>query len=195
MLSSAAALGEKYRWDAPHSKKVAQLATRIFDDLKAEHGLGDRERLLLEVAALLHDIGNYVNLRGHHKHTWYLLSVSDIFGLSQDDMALVANVARYHRRAMPQRSHLPYMALDPDTRVLVNKLAAILRVANALDADHLQKVKDVRVVSEEGDWVLDVDGAGDLTMERLASLARGDFLTEVFGRKLAFREARARTAT
>jgi exopolyphosphatase/guanosine-5'-triphosphate,3'-diphosphate pyrophosphatase len=192
VLSSAVALAEKYRWDAAHSKKVAQLANRIFDELKAEHGLGDRERLLLEVASLLHDIGNYVNLRGHHKHTWYLLSVSDIFGLSQDDMALVANVARYHRRALPQKSHLPYMALDREARVVVNKLSAILRLANALDADHLQKVKDVRVLSEEGDWVLEVDGAGDLTMERLASLARGDFLVEVFGRKLGFRESRPR---
>ena len=118
--------------------------------------------------------------------------MSDIFGLSQDDMALVANVARYHRRALPQKSHLPYMALDRDARVVVNKLSAILRLANALDADHLQKVRDVRIVSEEGDWVVEVDGAGDLTMERLASLARGDFLTEVFGRKLGFRESRAR---
>ena len=94
-----------------------ELAVRLFDELRAEHGLSDRHRLLLEVAALLHDIGNYVNLRGHHKHTQYLLSVSEIFGLSQDDMAVVANVARYHRRACPQKSHLPYMALDRETRV------------------------------------------------------------------------------
>ena len=67
-------------------------------------------------------------------------------------------------------------------------LAAILRLANALDADHLQKIKDVRLVFEEGTWVVEAEGAGDLTMERLASLARSDFLTEVFGRRIAFRE-------
>jgi exopolyphosphatase / guanosine-5'-triphosphate,3'-diphosphate pyrophosphatase len=193
VLSSAAALGEKYRWDAAHSRHVATLSLRLFDQLRAEHGLGERERLLLEVAALLHDIGNYVNLRGHHKHTQYLLSVSDIFGLSQDDMAIVSNVARYHRRALPQKSHLPYMAIDREARVLVNKLSAILRLANALDADHLQKVKEVRVVAEDDGWVIDVEGAGDLTMERLASLARADLLTEVFGRKVAFRETRPRS--
>jgi exopolyphosphatase/guanosine-5'-triphosphate,3'-diphosphate pyrophosphatase len=190
VLASAASLGEKYRWDAAHSRHVAQLSVRLFDQLKAEHGLSDRERLLLEVAALLHDVGNYVNLRGHHKHTWYILSVSEIFGVAQDDMALVANVARYHRRALPQKSHLPYMVLDRESRVVVNKLSAILRLANALDADHLQKVKDVKVLPEDDGWVLEVDGAGDLTMERLAALARADFLTEVFGRKLQFREAR-----
>jgi len=192
VLASAAALGEKYRYDAPHAKKVAQLAVRLFDELRAEHGLSDRHRILLEVAALLHDIGNYVNLRGHHKHTQYLLSVSEVFGLSQDDMAVVGNVARYHRRASPQKSHLPYMALDRETRVEVNKMAALLRLANALDADHLQKVKDVRVIPEETDWILEVEGAGDMTMERLAATARADFMTEVFGRRLTFREAGVR---
>jgi exopolyphosphatase/guanosine-5'-triphosphate,3'-diphosphate pyrophosphatase len=189
VLASAAALGEKYRYDAAHARHVATLAGRIFDDLKAEHGLGARDRLLLEVAAMLHDIGIYVSLRGHHKHSLYLLSVSEIFGLSRDDMALVANVARYHRRATPQKSHLAYMSLDRDSRVVVNKLSAILRVANALDADHLQKVKDVRVLPEDESWVIEVEGAGDLTMERLATLSRSDYLTEVFGQRVTFREA------
>jgi exopolyphosphatase/guanosine-5'-triphosphate,3'-diphosphate pyrophosphatase len=192
VLASATALGEKYRFDAPHARKVAEIAVRLFDQLRSEHGLSDRHRLLLEVAALLHDVGNYVNIRGHHKHTWYLLSASEIFGLSQDDLAVVANVARYHRRACPSKSHLPYMAMDREARIDVNKMSAILRLANALDADHLQKVKDVRLLAEEGDWVLEVEGAGDLTMERLASMARADYLTEVFGRKVSFRETRGR---
>ncbi len=192
VLASAAALGEKYRYDAAHGRNVAQLAVKLFDELKAEHGLGPRDRLLLEVAALLHDIGIYVSLRGHHKHSHYLLSVSEIFGLSRDDLAVVANIARYHRRATPQKSHLPYMALDRDTRVVVNKLSGILRLANALDADHLQKVRDLRVVSEEGSFVVEVEGAGDMTMERLAALSRADLLTEVFGRRVAFREAAGR---
>ena len=192
VLASAAALGEKYRYDAPHARHVAGLAVRLFDELRVEHGLGVRERLLLEVAALLHDIGIFVNLRGHHKHAQYILSVSEIFGLSRDDMAVISNIARYHRRAAPNKSHLPYMALDSDARVLVNKLGAILRVANALDADHLQKVRDARVLQEDDHWVLEVDGGGDLTLERLAALARADLLTEVFGRKVSFRESGSR---
>jgi exopolyphosphatase/guanosine-5'-triphosphate,3'-diphosphate pyrophosphatase len=192
VLASASALGEKYRYDAPHARHVAMLATRLFDDLRAEHGLGVRDRLLLEVAALLHDIGIFVSLRSHHKHSQYILSVSEIFGLGRDDMAILSNIARYHRRAAPNKSHLPYMALDAESRVLVNKLGAILRVANALDADHLQKVRDVRVVREEDQWVLEVAGGGALTLERLAALARADLLVEVFGRKVAFRESGGR---
>ena len=193
VLAGAAAVMEKYRTDQAHARQVALLAVRLFDQLQAEHGLGPRERLLLEVAALLHDVGIYVNLRGHHKHSQYLLSVTDIFGLGRDDMAVIANVARYHRRSPPQRSHLPYASLDAETRVTVNKLSAILRLANALDADHLQKLKDVRLVDDEGTWALEVEGAGDLTMERLASLARADLFTEVFGRRVTFREGLSRS--
>jgi exopolyphosphatase/guanosine-5'-triphosphate,3'-diphosphate pyrophosphatase len=192
VLASAASLGERYRYDAPHAKQVAALAVGLFDDLRSEHGLSARDRLRLEVAALLHDIGIFVNLRGHHKHAQYILSVSEIFGLSRDDMAIISNIARYHRRAAPNKSHLAYMALDSDARVLVNKLGAILRVANALDADHLQKVRGVKVLREDEQWVLEVDGGGDMTLERLAALARADLLTEVFGRKVGFREAGGR---
>jgi exopolyphosphatase/guanosine-5'-triphosphate,3'-diphosphate pyrophosphatase len=192
VLASAAALGERYRYDARHAKHVATLAVSLFDELRSEHGLSARDRLRLEVAALLHDIGIFVSLRGHHKHAQYILSVSEIFGLSRDDMAIISNIARYHRRAGPQKSHLPYMALDSDARVLVNKLGAILRVANALDADHLQKVRAVKVLREDDQWVLEVDGGGDLTLERLAALARADMLTDVFGSKVGFRETGGR---
>jgi exopolyphosphatase/guanosine-5'-triphosphate,3'-diphosphate pyrophosphatase len=193
VLASAAALGEKYRYDASHAANVAHLSTVLFDQLHAEHGLGGRHRLLLEVAALLHDIGAFVSLRGHHKHAQYVLSAAEIFGLSREDMAVISNVARYHRRAAPNKSHQPYMALDSEARIVVSKLAAILRVSNALDADHLQKIRDVRLLSEGDHWVLEVDGAGDMTIERLAALARADLLTEVFGRKVTFREAGPRS--
>ena len=187
VLASAESLGEKYRYDARHARVVARLATRLFDELQAEHGLPVRDRLLLEVAALLHDIGMFVGMRAHHKHVQYILQASEIFGLSADDRDVIGNVARYHRRALPQRSHEPYMVLDRQDRVRVNKLAALLRLANALDAEHLDKVRDVRVIQEDGLWVLAVDGVGDLTMERLAGMARADLFTDVFGCKLTFR--------
>jgi exopolyphosphatase/guanosine-5'-triphosphate,3'-diphosphate pyrophosphatase len=189
VLASAHAVGLKYRYDEKHGRHIAHLAVRLFDELRSEHGLESRDRLLLEVAALLHDIGLFVNLRGHHKHSQYLIAAAEIFGLSREDLLVVSNIARYHRRALPQRSHPMYMALDRETKLVVNKLAALLRLANALDADHQQKVKDVRARPEEGAIALEVEGAGDLTMERLALLARSDFFQESFGRRVLFREA------
>jgi len=184
VLASADGLGQKYRFDHDHGHQVALLATRLFDELREEHGLGDRERLLLQVASLLHDVGIYVSLRAHHKHSQYILGASQIFGLSDEETAVVSNIARYHRRGFPQRTHVPYVALDREDRMVVNKLAAILRVANALDAEHASKVRDLRVIRRPGTWVVELTGSGDLTMERLAATARADMFAETFGKPL-----------
>jgi exopolyphosphatase/guanosine-5'-triphosphate,3'-diphosphate pyrophosphatase len=189
VLASAEAVGHKYRFDRAHGRQVAMLAMRVFDEFRDDHGLSKRERLLLQVAALLHDIGVFVSLRAHHKHAQYLLEASQIFGLSNEETAIVSNIARYHRRGMPQQSHLPYVALDRNDRLIVNKLAAILRVANALDAEHLQKVRDLRLLRRDKAWILEIEGAGDLTMELLASTARADLFVETFGRELVIRPA------
>lgn len=187
VLTSAEAVGHKYRFDRDHGRHVALLATRLFDQLQAEHALGPRERLLLQVAALLHDVGVYVSLRGHHKHSQYILAAAQIFGLSDDETALIANVARYHRRGVPQSSHLPYVALDRQDQLIVNKLAAILRLANALDAEHLQKVTDVKLVRTGATWTLELKGDGDLSMEQHAGNARADMFLDTFGRPVVVR--------
>ncbi len=189
VLASAEALGHRFRYDRDHGRHVAALATRLFEELHDEHRLAHRDRLLLQTASLLHDVGVHVSLRSHHKHSQYLLASAQIFGLSMDETAVVANVARYHRGSLPQRSHLPYMELDLHERLLVNKLAALLRIANALDSEHLQKVKDLRLVRGDQAWVLELVGAGDLTMEQIAATARADLFTEVFGRDLIVRAA------
>ncbi len=187
VLASAEALGHKHRFDREHGEHVAELAIRLFDALREDHGLGVRERLMLRVAALLHDIGVFINVRAHHKHSQYVISASQIFGLSNEETAIVGNIARYHRRGVPQNSHLPYVALDRQDRVVVNKLAAILRLANALDAEHLQKVTALRIARHDRRYVLDIDGNGDLTMELLATSARADLFAEVFGQDLVVR--------
>jgi exopolyphosphatase/guanosine-5'-triphosphate,3'-diphosphate pyrophosphatase len=189
VLASAAALGAKYGYDQAHARAVARLATRLFDELAAEHALKERDRLLLEVASLLHDIGLFVGLRGHHKHTLYLLEASEIFGLSRDDTQLVGNIARYHRRGLPSKAHPAYVSLARDERVRINKMAAILRLANALDAEHLQNVDDVRIQEDEDGWLVEIEGTGDLTMERLAATARADLLSDVFGKRVIIRGA------
>jgi exopolyphosphatase/guanosine-5'-triphosphate,3'-diphosphate pyrophosphatase len=191
VLASAEAVGHKHRFDRAHGRHVARLAIRVFDECREDHGLATRERLLLQVAALLHDIGIYVSQRAHHKHSQYLLAASQIFGLSNEETAIVSNIARYHRRGTPQRSHLAYVALNRHDRLIVNTLAAILRLANALDAEHLQKVRDLRLLRRDRAWILEIEGAGDLTMEQLAATARADMFVETFGRELIIRPAGA----
>ena len=187
VLASADSLGQRYRFDRdarPSRGHAGRPAVRC--SCATEHGLGDRERLLLQVAALLHDIGMYVSLRAHHKHSQYLLAASQIFGLSDDETAIVANIARYHRRGLPQNSHLPYIALDRADRLIVNKLAAILRLANALDAEHAaegQGRAPDRARRRPG--CSSSTARGDLTMERLAATARvGHVRRRSYGRQL-----------
>ena len=190
VLASADTLGHRYRFDREHGHHVAMLAVRLFDQLRDEHGLGERERLLLQVAALLHDVGMYISLRAHHKHSQYILSASQIFGLSDDETAIVSNIVRYHRRGLPQDSHLPFIALDRTDRLTVNKLAAILRLVNALDAEHAQKVRDARLVRNATTWTLELESEGDLTMEQQAATARADMFAQVYGRAPIVRPAR-----
>lgn len=184
VLASADALGRRYRLDREHGHHVAVLAARMFDELREEHGLGDRERLLLKVASLLHDVGIYISLRAHHKHSQYILAESQIFGLSAEETAIVSNIVRYHRRGTPQRTHVPYVALDRRDRLVVNKLAAILRIANALDAEHMQKIRGLQITRRGSTWVLQLEGSGDVTMERLAATARADMFVETYGRQV-----------
>src|SRR6267142_1813027 len=135
-IAAALNLARKYRADERHGLHTATLARAIFEATRAQHGMGEGERLLLEVASIVHDIGNYVAPRGHHRHAYYLLVNSEVFGLSKMDLEIVANVARYHRKGTPQSDHPAYAALPRSARLTVNRLSAILRVADALDKTH-----------------------------------------------------------
>ncbi len=189
ILSAVRSLGRKYQYDERHAERVRELACLIFDELKVEQRMNETHRLYLEVASLLHDIGLFVASRSHHKHSYYLISSSELFGLRQRELEIIANIARYHRRALPQRSHIPFVSLERDERMLVSKLGAILRVANALDKEHLQKVTDLKVMREGDQFVLVAQNVPDLAMERAALAGRSDFFTEIFGKKVVLREA------
>ncbi|MCI0601855.1 Ppx/GppA family phosphatase [bacterium] len=193
ILASARGLAAKYHSNENHIEQVRKLALTIFDQLQDEHRLGRKERLYLEVAALLHDVGTFISDRSHHKHTWYIISSSEIFGLSRSDMDLIANIARYHRKSPPTRSHLPYISLDRESRMIVSKLAGILRVADALDQDYSKKIQTLKIVpdQERGRYVLEVEADGDLAMEKLSLQNKSDLFREIFGRPIEVHQTNA----
>jgi len=193
-VQSARTIGEKYRYDARHAEHVAAIALRLFDELQAEHGLSRRHRLLLHVATLLHEIGGFVSNRAHHKHSFYLIANSEVFGLRREELQVAAHVARYHRRATPRPTHVEYLALPREDRIAVNKLAALLRVADALDRGHAQQVRDFKVERQPGELVLFVRGVSDLTLERRAIEQKGDLFEDTFGLKVRLEEDLSPTA-
>jgi exopolyphosphatase/guanosine-5'-triphosphate,3'-diphosphate pyrophosphatase len=145
-LAAVVAFARRYAWDEPHARLVTDLALSLFDQTVDLHGLGAVERDLLHFAGLLHDVGTAVAQSAHHKHSLYIIGNAEIEGLTPHELAIIANVARYHRKALPADHHVEYMALGPDDRRLVRRLGALLRLADALDLDHFQIVEAVRLV-------------------------------------------------
>ena len=182
--SSALHLGEKYQHDADHGARVADLAVRIFDQSAKLHGLGAEERLVLEIAALLHDIGYYVNAIDHDRHGHYLLKNSFLFGLSERQQAVVANIVRYHRKTAPSLEHDNFKSLPARDRLLVHKLCALLRLADGTDSGHAGRVKRITLEGSKSRWSLALEGDGDLALERWALNKRRALFQDVFGVEL-----------
>jgi exopolyphosphatase/guanosine-5'-triphosphate,3'-diphosphate pyrophosphatase len=180
VVESARRLGKKYFVDEKHAATVAKLAVQIFDQTKTFHELDMEARLILEVAALLHDIGHYVNVSNHHKHTFYLIQSSPLIGLTQLQMDLVANVARYHRKSAPKMQHKPYEDLAPKLRLTVSQLAAILRLADALDHEHASTVESIEVEYKRPRFLFRLKGKGDMLLEKWALAAKRDLFESVF---------------
>jgi exopolyphosphatase / guanosine-5'-triphosphate,3'-diphosphate pyrophosphatase len=174
-------LGRRYRFDEAHGALVARFAVRLFDDLAARHRLGPRDRILLHAASLLHDIGDFVRYEGHHKHSYYLVANSDLMGVTAAERAIVANVARYHRKSTPHLDHDNFRALSREDRAKVKSLAAILRVADALDREHRGKVREVAGRVEGDTLVLEVSGSADRELEEWTVRAKAGLLKEAFG--------------
>jgi exopolyphosphatase/guanosine-5'-triphosphate,3'-diphosphate pyrophosphatase len=184
VIHSAMAIAEKYHADLGHGQPVAELAVALFDELAAEHGLGPRQRLVLQVAGLLHEIGGFVSNRSHHKHSYYLIANSEIFGLNRDEILLTAHVARYHRRSGPKPSHQEYMSLPREARVTVNKLAALLRVADALARGHIRHANQVHFEHRGDDFIVCVSGVADLLLEERTMATKADLFEDIYGLKV-----------
>lgn len=194
VLNSAKHLAERYSYDRLHSQNVASLALKLYDSLQNDHGMGAKERMLLEISAILHDIGSFISPTSHHKHSSYLVNASDIFGLRKADKNIVANVVRYHRRALPRPSHVSYMSLPKNHRAVVSKLAAILRIADALDSTHQQKIRELELESGSESYAIWVSKeCGDLSFERAALRDKGDMFAEVFGAPISIKQRKIGT--
>jgi exopolyphosphatase/guanosine-5'-triphosphate,3'-diphosphate pyrophosphatase len=175
------------RCQAPevHSIHVTSLALQLFDQTTRLHQLGDTERAWLEYAAMLHDVGYLINAKQHHKHTHYVITHSDLAGFSREDIEVIANIARYHRRALPEPKHEPYKALSPKLKRTVRVLSALLRVADGLDRTHFSIVRSVEV-RKLRPLTIGLKVAGDAELEAWAARGRMNLLEEVFQRPVVF---------
>jgi exopolyphosphatase/guanosine-5'-triphosphate,3'-diphosphate pyrophosphatase len=171
--------------DPAHSTHVANLALQLFDATTDVHGLGADAREYLEAAARLANVGLSISHSKHHKHSYYVIRNSDrLVGLTDHEIELIAQIARYHRKSGPKPAHPEWAALGPHDQELVRTCAAILRVAIGLDRGHEARVRSVTAeVTPERVLVLAVpNGEGDAELERYAAGERVGLLEEVAGR-------------
>jgi exopolyphosphatase/guanosine-5'-triphosphate,3'-diphosphate pyrophosphatase len=177
-------LAEDMDEDPGHSAHVAHLALQLFDATASQHGLGTEAREYLEAAALLANVGLAISHSKHHKHSYYMIRNSDrLVGLTDREIELIAQIARYHRKGDPKPSHVEFAALSPDEQDLVRTCAAILRVAIGLDRGHESRVRSVQVEPRGDDLVVQAivaDGA-DVDLELYAASERSGLLAEVLG--------------
>ncbi|MFI5201245.1 MAG: HD domain-containing protein [Candidatus Kapaibacterium sp.] len=180
-LAGAEALGEHFGYEAAHGKHVAMLAGKLFDQLKSLHGMKPHDRTLLAAAAVLHDIGYAISAESHHKHSLYLILNSELTGFTDLERLIIANVARYHRRAFPKPQHLYFSNLPLDDQGKVWMLGGILRLADAMDRSHESRVRNFKA-GLRGDRVrLELKSARRCDHERWAIEHKKDMFEEAFG--------------
>jgi exopolyphosphatase/guanosine-5'-triphosphate,3'-diphosphate pyrophosphatase len=184
VLAGAVALGRRFGFDESHGVHVARLSESLYDQLEPLHELDGTGREILLAAAVLHDIGQSISYQKHHKHSHYLIAQSELPGFQPADIALIAVVARYHRKAAPSEKHEEFAALDEDDQALVTRLVPILRIADALDREHQETVKSVTVSIDEGAVRLELEGEGDMALERWAVRRKGELFEKTFEHKL-----------
>jgi len=158
-------LGERCGYRREHAEQVSRLALSLFDQLADLHGLDVRYRDLLKYGCLLHDIGYLISHKAHHKHSYYLIRNGELQGFSESEIEVIANLARYHRKGRPKKSHYSYQNLDKADRPAVRRLLPLVRLADALDRTHYSVVNALTCRVEKERVILSVHTQKDAELE------------------------------
>jgi exopolyphosphatase/guanosine-5'-triphosphate,3'-diphosphate pyrophosphatase len=171
-----------------HVLHVAMLAVHLFDELEDLHGLGDADRCLLESAATLHDIGWSAapSGKGHHRESARLIREQAWKHFSNEHIALMAQIARYHRKSVPDLEHEEFAALAPAERLRVQQLAALLRIADGLDRGHQQHITHLSADIQPGRVILHLSCTRPVSREIAAATRKADLARSIFQREFGF---------
>jgi len=182
--SAVSSLARRCSSDVAHCAHVSRLALELFDGTQALHRLGDADREVLEYAVMLHDVGQHVSRRGHHRHAAYLVEHGNLRGFGPEEIAFLAALVRHHRRGDPKPAEARYAALDPADRTRLRRLAALLRVADGLDRGRRGAVGHVEVEVGPQLVILRLDAREDAELELWGARRRRDLFEREFDREL-----------
>ena len=191
ILVAARNIAKRYSTGKDHIKGTTDLALAIFDNMKKVHGMGDRERLLLQIAVQLHDCGKYISMGDVAECSYQIIMATEIIGLSTEERQIIANAVRYNTAEFVYYSEIAgEVGMDRSVYLLIAKLTAILRIANAMDRSHYQKVKNMKAMLKDRTLLLTVDSEQDISLELGLLMDKVEFFEEVFGIRLVFRRKR-----
>lgn len=181
----------KYQFDKPHALKVSEVAQSIYDQLMHLTPFSATERDLLKYAALMHDIGHFINRSGHHKHGQYIIMNSGLSGFSHDELIILGNIVRYHRKSLPTRDHFHFKVLEQKHRYLIRIMAGILRIADNLDRGHRNKVQNVTVETNKKTIFIRVVASDTIEIELSSAMEQRALLEQVFDREVVIEQVSA----
>lgn len=190
--TSADNMARRYGVDPAHSSFVSHYALQFFDQLQPIHRLSNHYRLLLEIAAKVDDIGNFINQEGHYRHSAYILEANPLIGLSDEDNRIIAEVARYHSAETPTDNRSHYRHLDEEIQLPVVKLAAILRLVDSLDDSRQQKISNVHLKLKGHRLIIKATANDDLVLEKWSFSKKSQLFNNIFGIKPVLKEKEGR---
>ncbi len=181
IVTAARGIADRYLVEPVHREIVLTFATQLFDRLKKVHHLTARDRLLLMVAALVHDVGSFINSQKHYQYSEDILTGVDFYGLSTVEQRMIAAIARYHSAETPDSALRTVADFSPQQRLRIAKLAALLRLADALDDSRLQKITQLTVSVGENQITITAQTLADLQLEIFVFTQKARFFEAVFG--------------
>ncbi len=180
IVACAMNISKRYMGSRKRAETLENITMTIFDSMKKVHGLGNRERLYLRIAALLHDCGKYISLMDIGETSYHIIMATEIIGLSHMEREIVANIVRYNHSPFVYYNNMQSKGLTEEAYLTIAKLTAILKVANGLDRSHKQKLKGVRATLKEEELVLTLDSQEDIVLEKGLFTKRANFFKEVY---------------
>ena len=189
-LLSSRRLCDKYCYTQSHGEAVESFAMKIFDTMKKIHGLGTRDKLLLQIAALMHDCGKYVGMKDHYITSYNMINKFDIVAVNGREKEIIALISMYHSRITPSMNDEAYRRLGLNDRVLVSKLSAILRLADSLDRSNKQKFGSIETKILDNQLIVMIETDKNIDLEHWSFKDKGKFFEEVFGMKAILKKKR-----
>ena len=189
IIACAQNISKRYMGSRRRSETLEKIALTIYDSMRKVHGLGKRERLLLQLATILHDCGKYISLTNLGECSYNIIMSTEIIGLSHLEREIVANTVKYNHMDFGYYDLIGQnVDLDKNAYLKIAKLTAILKIANGLDRSHKRKFEDVKTVLKDEELVITIDTSVDITLEKGMFYRRAEFFEEVYSVKPVIRQ-------